>query len=171
MPILVAEIIARLPSKIDLFPSRGQLSLLEMINDLDNGVFHFPGFKIGARLIPPEKTLGFKCTPNLRIGTILTADPDHGLKFSLGRGDKCTKFRLGAGDHFLVPTGNAGDPASLYNLSPQEPCMVVLLTVIAKPLEASEKKAKPKPGSGLFSSSDKSYKGSKFALCSRKTPV
>ena len=174
MPFLVAETVARLPSRMDLFPSRGQLSLLEMINDLDDVAFHFPGYKMGARLIPPEKTLGFKSTPNLRIGTVLTACSDRGLKFSLGKGDECKKFFLGAGDHFLVPSDDAGSgPVTLSNLSRQTPCVVVLLTVIAKPLETSEKKSKlVQPGSGSLSSLNTTYKGtSKFALCSSAIPV
>lgn len=133
--------------------------LFEMSNDLEDAAFQFPGFRVGARLIPPRSTVRFCSSSNLRIGTILNADSCKGVKFGLGRDRNAATFRLWEGDHFFVPTDEV-DPAVLMNRSRYTFCAVIMITILANPPPTSSKKTKLfKNQKELDDTSDQSYPG------------
>ena len=153
------EILLRTPNLISQYSPHGRRMLFQMSNDLEDDAFQFPGFNVGARLIPPRSTVRFSCSSNLRIGIILSADSCKGVRFVLGRDENVTAFRLGEGDHFLVPTDEKG-PADLINRSRCTFCTVIIITIIAKPPPASSTIAKPSiEEKELDYSSGKSYNG------------
>lgn len=96
-----------------------------MKNDMKDGRFEYPGYKVESRNVPVQHTLGFKASKDLRIGTIVQAEPES-LKLVYGESENATNFRISPGDKFLVPPG---EPLELTNRSTGARCILILITM------------------------------------------
>lgn len=134
---LRTEIVASAPTESDFQLTRGRFLMFTMKNDMKDHRFEHPGYKVESRLVPPEFSLRFMVTKDLRIGTIIKAEPGA-LELRYGEAENLATFDISACDKFLVPPG---EPVYLTNRSKTNWGILIFVTIYGFP-NSSNKKAK-----------------------------
>lgn len=103
--------------------------MFRMDYDVEDDAFAYPGFHVGGRLLKPQQAVHFHPVQDLRIGTLIQADPHKGVELRLEEGSNYTKYGVFVGDKFLVPPGL--ERVFLTNRSNTTSSIFVLVTIYA----------------------------------------
>jgi len=122
---LRTEIVASAPTESDFEITRGRSLMFTMKNDMKDHRFEHPGYKVESRLVPPGYSLRFTITKDLRIGTILRAEPGA-LELRYGEAENLATFDISVYDKFFIPPG---EPVYLSNRSKTNWGILIFVTI------------------------------------------